>query len=104
MATTLDDILNDAEEVMGLLPDGKSRSVLFDLAKLTEECGEVAECFTKPSKTNKDLGDELADMLLVIGFIAKKQGVFLDKAYVEKKNSRIQRVLNRYHAGHYPTK
>ena len=72
---------------------------LTNMAILTEEVGEVARLMSrkygeqsfKESDENKDLGDELADVLWVVMCIANQTGVDLTAALernFEKKNSR----------------
>ena len=72
---------------------------LTNMAILTEEVGEVARIISrkygeqsfKESDKNKDLGDELADVLWVLIAIANQTGVNLTKALeknIEKKTSR----------------
>lgn len=97
------DFKKDAEEVFRLAPGSWERPVLFDLAKLTEECGEVAECFTKSKKTKEDLEEELADIMIVVAMIARKNNIDLDKAYSRKKKMRIDKMVEKYHSGIYPT-
>jgi NTP pyrophosphatase (non-canonical NTP hydrolase) len=74
-------------------------SELTNLAILTEEVGEVARLMSrlygdqsfKESDTNRDLGDELADVLWVLMCIANQTGVDLTAAITrnfEKKNVR----------------
>ncbi len=72
---------------------------LTNTAILTEEVGEVARIMArrygeqseKESDKNKDLGDELADVLWVLICLANQTGVDLTEAFkknVEKKNMR----------------
>jgi NTP pyrophosphatase (non-canonical NTP hydrolase) len=72
---------------------------LTNMVILTEEVGEVARLISrkygeqsfKESDENKDLGDELADVLWVVICIANQTGVDLTAALeknFEKKNSR----------------
>ena len=69
------------------------------MAMLTEEVGEVARIIArkygeqsfKNSDTDKDLGDELADVLFVLICIANQTGVNLTEALqknLEKKTNR----------------
>lgn len=61
---------------------------LTNMAILTEEVGEVAriiarrygEQSAKPSDADKDLGDELADVLWVVMCLANQTGVDLEQA------------------------
>lgn len=72
---------------------------LTNLAMLTEEVGEVARIIArrygeqseKASDKNKDLGDELADVLFVLICLANQTGVDLEDALkknLEKKTNR----------------
>ncbi len=72
---------------------------LTNMAQLTEEVGEVARIIArrygeqseKPSDMEKDLGDELADVLWVLICLANQTGVDLTEALyknMEKKNIR----------------
>ena len=72
---------------------------LTNMAILSEEVGEVAriiarrygEQSSKPSDEDKDLGDELADVLWVLTCIANQTGIDLEaamKANFEKKTNR----------------
>lgn len=74
-------------------------SELTNTAILTEEVGEVARIMArrygdqseKESDKNKDLGDELADVLWVLICLANQTGVNLTEAFaknMEKKTSR----------------
>lgn len=72
---------------------------LTNMAILTEEVGEVARIISrrygeqseKESDKNKDLGDELADVLWVLMCLANQTGVDLTEALkknIEKKTTR----------------
>lgn len=72
---------------------------LTNMAMLTEEVGEVARIIArrygeqseKESDKNKDLGDEMADVLWVLICLANQTGVNLEEALeknFEKKNIR----------------
>lgn len=72
---------------------------LTNMAMLTEEVGEVARIIArrygeqseKESDKNKDLGDEMADVLWVLICLANQTGVDLEEALeknFEKKNNR----------------
>jgi len=79
---------------------------LTNMAQLTEEVGEVARIIArrygeqseKPKDREKDLGDELADVLFVLICLANQTGVNLEDALkknLEKKTQRDgQRHLN----------
>ncbi len=72
---------------------------LTNMAMLTEEVGEVARIIArrygeqseKDSDKNKDLGDEMADVLFVLLCLANQTGVDLTEALknnLEKKTAR----------------
>jgi len=72
---------------------------LTNMAMLTEEVGEVARIIArrygeqseKESDKNKDLGDEMADVLFVLICLANQTGVDLTEALkknLEKKTAR----------------
>ena len=96
------DLTRDAKELLDLRPDGWTKSLLHDLAKLTEEVGEVAECMVKSRKTKEDLGEELSDVMVVVGVIALRAGVALNDVCPKKQAKRVQKLLDRFHGGSYP--
>jgi NTP pyrophosphatase (non-canonical NTP hydrolase) len=72
---------------------------LTNMAMLTEEVGEVARIIArrygeqseKESDRNKDLGDEMADVLFVLICLANQTGVDLEEALkhnLDKKKAR----------------
>jgi NTP pyrophosphatase (non-canonical NTP hydrolase) len=72
---------------------------LTNMAMLTEEVGELARIIArrygeqseKESDKNKDLGDEMADVLWVLICLANQTGVDLTEAFkknIEKKTTR----------------
>jgi NTP pyrophosphatase (non-canonical NTP hydrolase) len=72
---------------------------LSNMAILTEEVGELARIIVrkygdqsfKESEKNKDLGDEMADVLWVLICLANQTGVNLTEAFeknIEKKTKR----------------
>ena len=74
-------------------------SELTNMAILSEEVGEVARIIArrygdqseKESDKNKDLGDELADVLWVVICLANQTGINLEEAFqrnMEKKTLR----------------
>ena len=97
-----DDLTQDAKELLDLRPDGWTQSLLHDLAKLTEEVGEVAECMVKSRKTKEDLGEELSDVMVVVGVIALRAGLDLNEVHPKKQKKRVKKLLNRFHNGLYP--
>lgn len=96
------DLLDQSEEILDLTPDGWDRTIHFDLSKLAEEVGEVAECLNKSKKTDKDLAEELSDVIAVVGVIALKKNINLEQAIVSKQEKRVEKLLKRHHSGRLP--
>ena len=79
---------------------------LTNMTLLTEEVGEVARIISrrygeqseKESDKNKDLGDELADVLFVLICIANQTGVDLTKALSENLEKKTLRDADRHKA------
>jgi NTP pyrophosphatase (non-canonical NTP hydrolase) len=77
---------------------------LTNTAILMEEVGEVARIMArrygeqseKPSDQNKDLGDELADVLFVLTCIANQTGVDLESAISKNFEKKTNRDGNRH--------
>ena len=92
---TLDELTEHAITLLNLTDNGWERSIYFDLSKLTEETGEVAECLNKSKFTDEDLGDELADVITVVAVIALKKDIDLNKALTRKHKKQIQKLLKR---------
>lgn len=77
---------------------------MTNMAILVEEVGEVARIMSrrygeqseKESDKNKDLGDEMADVLFVLICMANQTGVDLEKAL--EKN--LEKKTNRDHSRH----
>ena len=77
---------------------------LTNMAQLTEEVGEVARIIArrygeqseKESDKNKDLGDEMADVLWVLIYLANQTGIYFEAAL--KKN--LDKKTNRDHTRH----
>lgn len=77
---------------------------LTNLAILTEEVGEVARIISrkygeqsaKESDKNKDLGEELADILFVTLCLANQTGTDLQKAFDAKMKIKTQRDADRH--------
>ena len=65
---------------------------LTNMAQLTEEVGEVARIIArrygeqseKESDKNKDLGEELADVIFVVLCLANQTGIDLQRAFDKK--------------------
>ncbi len=80
-------------------------SELTNMAMLTEEVGEVARIMArrhgdqseKESDKNKDLGEELADVLWVLICLANQTGVDLTKAFNENLEKKTIRDKDRHH-------
>ena len=78
---------------------------LTNMAQLTEEVGEVARIIArrygeqseKPSDKNKDLGDELADVLWVVICLANQTGVDLTVAFEKNMDKKKSRDASRHH-------
>ena len=78
---------------------------LTNMAQLTEEVGEVARIIArrygeqseKPSDKEKDLGEELADVLFVVLCLANQTGVDLQGSFDKKMAKKTQRDHNRHH-------
>ena len=77
---------------------------LTNMAILTEEVGEVARIMArrygeqsgKDSDTNKDLADELADVLWVLTCIANQTGIDLEEAMKKNFEKKSLRDINRH--------
>jgi NTP pyrophosphatase (non-canonical NTP hydrolase) len=75
------------------------------MAQLTEEVGEVARIIArrygeqseKPSDKQKDLGEELADVLFVVLCLANQTGVDLQASFTKKMAIKTQRDHDRHH-------
>lgn len=87
------DLLGQSEEILDLTLDGWERTIHFDLSKLAEEVGEVAECLNKSKKTDVDLGEELSDVIAVVGVIALKRNIDLEQAIISKQEKRVEKLL-----------
>ena len=78
---------------------------LTNMTILTEEVGEVARIMSrrygeqseKESDKNKDLGDEMADVLWVLICLANQTGVDLTKAFKENIEKKTIRDKDRHH-------
>lgn len=78
---------------------------LTNMAVLMEEVGEMArivarrygEQSEKESDKNKDLGDEMADVLFVLTCIANQTGVNLTDAVNRNFEKKTQRDATRHH-------
>ena len=78
---------------------------LTNMAQLTEEVGEVARIIArrygeqseKESDKNKDLGEELADVVFVVLCLANQTGIDLQAAFDKK----LDLIANRDHDRHH---
>jgi NTP pyrophosphatase (non-canonical NTP hydrolase) len=77
---------------------------LTNMAQLTEEVGEVARIIArrygeqseKESDKNKDLGEELADVVFVVLCLANQTGVNLQEAFEKKLDIKTTRDHERH--------
>ncbi|MEK6151835.1 nucleotide pyrophosphohydrolase [Flavobacteriaceae bacterium 3-367] len=77
---------------------------LTNMAQLTEEVGEVARIIArrygeqseKASDKDKDLGEELADVLFVVLCLANQTGVDLQSAFDRKLDLKTKRDSDRH--------
>ncbi len=77
---------------------------LTNMAILTEEVGEVARIIArrygeqseKESDKNKDLGDEMADVMFVLICLANQTGVDLEAALRKNLDKKTQRDSTRH--------
>lgn len=77
---------------------------LTNMAQLTEEVGEVARIIArrygeqseKPSDAEKDLGEELADVVFVVLCLANQTGIDLQKAFDRKMDVKTKRDHDRH--------
>jgi len=78
---------------------------LTNMAQLTEEVGEVARIIArrygeqseKESDKNKDLGEELADVVFVVLCLANQTGIDLQAAFEKKMDVKTKRDHDRHH-------
>lgn len=79
-------------------------SPLTNMAILTEEVGEVARIMArrygdqseKPSDRDRDLGDELADVIWVVACLANQTGIDLTAAIVRNFAKKTTRDATRH--------
>lgn len=77
---------------------------LTNMAMLTEEVGEVARIIArrygeqseKETDKNKDLGDELADVLWVLICLANQTGINLTEAFTKNLEKKMHRDKDRH--------
>ncbi|MDG1327841.1 MAG: nucleotide pyrophosphohydrolase [Flavobacteriaceae bacterium] len=78
---------------------------LTNMAQLTEEVGEVARIIArrygeqseKESDKNKDLGEELVDVIFVVLCLANQTGIDLQEAFDRKMLIKTKRDHDRHH-------
>ena len=78
---------------------------LTNMAQLTEEVGEVARIIArrygeqseKETDKNKDLGEELADVVFVVLCLANQTGIDLQAAFDKKLDLKANRDHDRHH-------
>lgn len=78
---------------------------LTNMAQLTEEVGEVARIIArrygeqseKESDKNKDLGEELSDVVFVVLCLANQTGIDLQAAFDKKMDLKANRDHDRHH-------
>lgn len=78
---------------------------LTNMAQLTEEVGEVARIIArrygeqseKESDRNKDLGEELADVVFVVLCLANQTGIDLQASFDNKMAVKTKRDHDRHH-------
>ncbi len=101
------DIKNAQQEVDNWIKNHGVRyfNELTNMAQLTEEVGEVARIIArrygeqseKESDKNKDLGEELADVVFVVLCLANQTGIDLQTAFDKKMDLKTNRDHDRHH-------
>ena len=101
------DIKNAQQEVDHWIKNHGVRyfNELTNMAQLTEEVGEVARIIArrygeqseKESDKNKDLGEELADVVFVVLCLANQTGIDLQAAFDKKMDIKTNRDHDRHH-------
>ena len=100
------DLKNSQQEVDNWIKEHGVRyfNELTNMAQLTEEVGEVARIIArrygeqseKESDKNKDLGEELADVIFVALCLANQTGVDLESAFYKKLDYKTKRDHDRH--------
>ena len=100
------DLKNAQQEVDNWIKEHGVRyfNELTNMAQLTEEVGEVARIIArrygeqseKESDKNKDLGEELADVVFVVLCLANQTGVDLQAAFDKKMKVKTERDFDRH--------
>ena len=78
---------------------------LTNMAQLTEEVGEVARIIArrygeqseKETDKDKDLGEELADVVFVVLCLANQTGIDIQEAFDRKMDKKAKRDHDRHH-------
>ena len=78
---------------------------LTNMAQLTEEVGEVARIIArrygeqseKETDKDKDLGEELAEVVFVVLCLANQTGIDLQEAFDRKMDKKAKRDHDRHH-------
>ena len=78
---------------------------LTNMAQLTEEVGEVARIIArrygeqseKELEKEKDLGEELADVMFVVFCLANQTGIDLQESFQKKLEIKTKRDHDRHH-------
>ena len=101
------DLKNSQQEVDNWIKEHGVRyfNELTNMAQLTEEVGEVARIIArrygeqseKESDKNKDLGEELADVVFVVLCLANQTGIDLQAAFDKKLDLKTNRDHDRHH-------
>ncbi len=101
------DLKNAQQEVDNWIKNHGVRyfNELTNMAQLTEEVGEVARIIArrygeqseKESDKNKDLGEELADVVFVVLCLANQTGINLQAAFDKKMDLKTNRDHDRHH-------
>jgi NTP pyrophosphatase (non-canonical NTP hydrolase) len=73
---------------------------LTNMAQLTEEVGDVARIIARrygEQSENKDLGEELADVVFVVLCLANQTGIDLQASFDKKMDLKTNRDHDRHH-------
>ncbi len=87
-----------------IVPLGGYFGELTQMAQLTEEVGEVARIMSrtygeqsfKQTDTDRDLGDELADVMFTVACIANSTGIDLQEALEKNLSKKMTRDVERH--------
>ena len=98
MSMTIDEFMTFCREQNEVIKDKYGMTdetilALAHVAKLTEECGELSEKVlgrlnlqrkVKLEETKKNLADEIADVILVVGILAESMDISVEEALKKK--------------------